>query len=459
MGTVETVGNPGKQKKRRDYGAGAVFQRCDLDRGCPPMVDGPPHPTTGKPTKVRPSHDCRGMWVGRVETGWDEKGLRDRKPVYGKTEGDVLRKLRDLKNQIETHGAPTVSSRMTVKAWSETYLQMIVTRKRPKSYNADATAIKVWINPTIGHKRLDQISPADFRAVENAQRAKGRASSSMLRVHNTLNDMLKRALLDGHPIKPAAFQSPRPSISVSDRDAMTLDQALAVLVEAGKLPHGSRFLVAFMQGARQEEDLGMEWDRVDLTENAAYFDRSWQKQDLPYNIRYDRTSGYRIPDGYEVRQISGATHWVRPKTRKGYRIPPIVEPVRLALMAWKEESADLPNPHNLIWPEAAGRPRRSKTDNKEWYALQEAASVRHPSGRYFTIHEARHTTVTILKELGVSDDVIAEIVGQVKLIGSYNHVRSQRTRQALDQIAERFGLTVPALGSGDRTQSANDSAN
>lgn len=444
MSTVDRMGNPAKKRTRRDYGAGSVFQRCDRVRGCPPLetvtVD-------GEQKQQRPPHDCRGMWVGRVEVGWDAKGRRATKPVYGTTEGAVLRKLRDLKNQIETHGVPELSARTTVKAWSETYLQMIANKKRPKSYAADATAIKVWINPTIGHKRLDQVSPADFRAVENAQRAKGRASSSMLRVHNTLNDMLKRALLEGYPIKPAVFKVDRPSVGVNDRDAMTLEQALAVLVQAAELPHGSRFLVAFMQGARQEEDLGMEWDRVDLSENAAYFDRSWQKQDLPYKIPYDRTSGYRIPDGYEVRQISGATHWVRPKTKKGYRIPPLVEPVRLALVAWKNESASLPNPHNLIWPEDEGRPRRSKTDNAEWYALQEAAGVRHPSGRLFTIHEARHTTVTILKELGVEDEVIEAIVGHSSRLSTktYIHVRTERERAALGLIATRFGLTVPAL--------------
>lgn len=432
MSTLDSVGNPAKPKKRRQYGAGAAFQRCDKARGCPPMIDG-----------VRPAHACRGMWVGRLELGWDENGKRKIKPVYATTEGAVLRKLRDLKNQVETHGAPTVSPRTTIKEWSETYLSVIVNQKRPKSYSADKTAIKTWIVPTIGTKRLDQISPADFRAVENAQRATGRASSSMLRVHVTLNDMLKMALLEGYPIKPAVFKVKRPSVGVNDRDAMTLEQALAVLVEAAKLPHGSRFLVAFMQGARQAEDLGMEWDRVDLSENAAYFDRSWQMQALPYKIPRNRSSGFRVPDGYEVRQIQGAKHWVRPKTRKGYRIPPIVEPVRLALLAWREESAGNPNPHGLIWPEADGRPRDQKRDDAEWYALQEAAGVRHPAGRYFTIHEARHTTITILNELEVPDDVIAEIVGQTKLVQSYKHVRSGRTRDALGLIAVRFGLAMP----------------
>lgn len=409
MATVARMGKP----TRSEYGAGSVYQR-----------------------------KSDGLWIGAYNAGWTAAGARRRITVSAKTEGEARRKLRDKKAEIEREGLPTQSARTTVKQWADQWLGIVVDQLRPGSYRSARSSVNLWIVPTIGHKRFSDLTPADIRAVAKKQRAAGRTSSTELRTHSVLMSMLKAAMLEGHPVHPRLLQVKAPVKSVSDRDAMTVEQALAVLPWAGELHHGSRFLAALLQGMRQGECLGLTWEQVDLDIGAITV--SWQLQPLPYKVKRDRTSGFRVPDGYEARQLKGALHLVRPKSKAGWRVIPIVPVMVEALRAWRERSAELipDNPHGLVWPNLNGAPTTSKVDDEEWYGIQQAAGVQHPAGRLFSIHEARHTTATLLLECGVDPAIIVAIMGHSSILTTrgYQHVRTDRAMEALGKVAERLQL-------------------
>lgn len=398
---------------RRDYRSGSVYQRAS-----------------------------DGLWVASIDVGWTERGTRRRVTVSAKTQAECKRRLSRKKAELDEGGAPVVSARTTVKQWAEQWLAQQETTLRPKAFATTRSSVTKWIVPAVGHKRFGNLTPGDIRAVATAQRAAGRTTSTQRRTHSDLMGLLKAAMLEGHPVHPRLLQVAAPVKSVNDRDAMTVEQALAVLPWAGELHHGSRFLAALLQGIRQAESLGLTWDFVDLEQGTMTV--AWQLQALPYKVARDRSSGFRIPDGYETRQLRGALHLVRPKSKAGWRVIPLVPVMRDALAAWKAAQAELipDNPHGLVWPNLDGSPTNTKTDDAEWYALQQAADVRHPACRLFTIHEARHTTATLLLECGVDPTVIVAIMGHSDILTTrgYQHVRTERALEALGLVAERLQL-------------------
>lgn len=405
--------------KRRQYGTGSVYQRAS-----------------------------DGRWIGTFQAGWTERGTRRVLTVSATTEAECKRRLIKRQREHDTDSGAVKGGHTTVRSWCETWLEHQATRARPKYYATDASAVRRWIIPTIGAKRLDALTPGDVRAVSTAVRKAGRSTTTARYVHGVLTRALDAAAADGHTVSRIAREVEGPGKAVNDRDSIPVHHALAMLDQASRMVDGSRWVAAFLQGMRQGECLGLTWAAVDL--DAGTLDVSWQLQPLPY---LDRAAGtFRVPDGYEAHQLARAAHLVRPKTEHGSRIIPLVPWMTAALTTWREHQH--PNPHGLVWPvldnrRSAGRPRSSGDDRDAWYALQLAAGVQPQDERAkrdparYLLHEARHTTATLLLEGGVDEAVITAIMGHSSIVTTrgYQHVSQALARRALDDVAGRLGLT------------------
>jgi integrase len=389
---------------RREYGTGSIYQR---------------------------SSD--GRWYGSYEAGWNANGTRRRPTVSAKTPGEVKRKLRDA---IAAQKRGDVQTRtLTLKAWADTYLQMRLRDLSPKAYNAAANPIAKWIIPTIGHRRLDQLTPADVRAVHQACRDAGRGAGD---VHRVLKTMLNTAVTEGHHVAPAVLKVKAPKEAKSDRAAMTLEEGIACLTVASTIPHGSRWAFTLLYGARLGECLGLTWDAIDWERGVARIE--WQLQPLPYNVPRDRSSGFRLPDGMEVRHLVDSYHLTRPKTQKGRRLAPLLPLVRSGLEHWRTIAPE--NPWGLVWPDARGRPRNDHEDRAEWKWLQDQAGVAHPSGRPYHIHECRNFAATMLFRENVPQHVITDLLGHASIDTSegYRSERVDELMEAMERVGKRLQL-------------------
>lgn len=397
-----------RERKRRQYGTGSIYKRTD------------------------------GRWAGAIDAGYTERGTRRRITRTGKTEAEVKTKLKELARQIGSEGVPAASSRTTVKTWAEAWLEITRRDLRPRSWNADRAAIRNYIVPTIGHKRLEQLTPADFRAVGEAVRQAGKSTSTGHRYQITLRTMLAAARQEGHNVPARVLEAKPMKTSTSDRTAMTIPEALAMLHVASFLPHGSRWAMAFLHGMRQGECLGLTWDTVNL--DAGMVIVEWQLQPLPYLDRHNKAAGFRVPDGYEVRQLSGAHHLVRPKTKSGFRVIPLIPGMLEAMRDWREVAPA--SPYGLVWPTAEGGPANDKHDRDEWRAIQGSAGVGHPNGRYYDLHEARHATATRMLEEGVDPRQITALMGHSSIVSThgYQHPGTQSALAALEAVGARYQL-------------------
>ena len=207
-------------------------------------------------------------------------------------------------------------------------------------------------------------------------------------------------------------------------------------------PGASRWVAALIEGLRPAEALGLTWEMVDL--EAETMTLAWQLKALPYIEFRQPESGFRVPRGFESRQIHGAYHLVRPKTRAGSRVIPLVPWLVEELSAWADCAPT--SPHGLVWPRDDGAPRSAEQDRRHWYDIVEEAKVEVtlPDGtrRRPLLYEARHTAATLLLANGVDETTIKAVLGHssVPSTQSYLHTDRARTRAALSVSAEMVGL-------------------
>lgn len=408
------------EKARRPHGTGSVFYDKNKDR-----------------------------WIGTYEAGWSKRGTRRRRQVSAKTQRGARAKLREAISKAESAEAPELGGKPTVKRWADQWIERRAEKVRPSSWRADRAAITNWIVPAIGNRRLDQLAPADMRAVHRAMFTAGRETSSVQRAHATLTKMLRDAIIEGHAVSQRVLMIEGPGTGESDRDALPLEDALAILAVASRRPDASRWVAAMLQGMRPAECLGLTWNAIDL--DARSVDVSWQLSALPYLVKRDPDSGFRIPRGYEVRRLVGATHLVRPKTKSGKRVIPLVPWMTSALEAWREVAPT--SRHGLVWPRSNGEPQSDKRDRATWWQITDAAqvAVTEPSpdgtgpevhGRRPDLYEARHTAATLLRAAGADNDTITAIMGHASILSTqaYLHTDLSQTRAALEQMASKLGL-------------------
>lgn len=411
---------------RREYGTGSVYQRCETRYGCPDVVDG-----------ERPAHKCRARWYGSIEAGWTGDGKRRRLTATGRNKSEATARLR-AKQAAYDSGELTSSPRITVKQWAEEYARMRVVDLRPKAYKAAMNPIKNWVVPTIGHRRLSELNPGDVRAVADAQVKAGRQPND---THRTMMTMLRHAVREGHQVPQAVLLAKSPPPRKSDRMGMSVDEGLAMIKAAAGLPHGSRWLLTLLYGQRMGECLGLTWSSINW-DVGAYGEATieWQLQPLPYKVARDRKSGFLVPADHDAIRLVDAYHLVRPKSGAGYRVAPFLEPVRDALLAWQKVAPR--SPHDLVWPNADGRPKNDKDDRAEWHALQKAAGVAHPSGRPYHVHECRWFAATMLLEAGVDEHIITTLLGHSSVVQSrkYMTVRREPLLEAMQRVGKRLQL-------------------
>lgn len=413
------------KKTPRQYGTGTIFERKD------------------------------GRWVGRYRDGYTATGNYRYRTVTATTEKAcktaLAKAMRDTKRgQQDT----STDRKATVKQWCEKWLQLRESQVRPKTWATDRSAVTGWIVPQIGARRIADLTPDDLRKVDRAVKAKGLSQSTVKRTRDVLILALRAAAVEGYDVPSRLFMVASPALGKSDRQAIPLEDAVKMLkaLEAGGDKRArSRWVAALLQGMRQGECLGLTWDRVDL--EAGLVDVSRQAQALTSkhgcagDCKKQRAAScyareFRVPDSFDAEQIEGAWHWTQPKTKAGRRIVPLVPWMVAALKEWQEVAPA--SPHGLVWPGPGGKPMDPRDDLDEFHELQKTAKVAHPRGRYYHVHEARHTTATILLSLGVDPQIITSILGHSTILSSraYMHVDPRMLRTALDGVAAQLQLTT-----------------
>lgn len=387
--------------------------------------------------------NSRGQWVASIEAGWNERGVRRRITVKARSADAVRQRLAEVQQRIAAEGSTVhMNGPITVKRWADRWLEQRQRLVRPGTYVSDRSGANRWIVPTIGHMRLDSLVPADIRKVTSVQETAGLAVSTIQRTHAVLSKILTDAVAEGYSVPQRVREVKGLGSGRSQRQSLSVDASAKILAVALTRPDASRWVAALIEGLRPAEALGLTWDMVDL--ESATMTLDWQLKALPYAGFRQPQSGFRIPRGFESRQLHGAYHLVRPKTRAGSRVVPLVPWLVDALASWAGRAPS--SPCGLVWPRDDGTPRSPEVDRQQWYAIAEAAevTVTLPDGstRRPLLYEARHTAATLMLANGVDETTIKAVLGHSSVLStqSYLHSDTTRARAALAVSADVVGL-------------------
>ncbi len=387
-----------------------------------------------------------GLWVGSYDLGWVD-GKRKRKVIYGKTQREAVTKLNKVKAEAAAGHISTGS--LTVEKWARHWLETIApTKVGPTTLPAYRTIIEQYVVPAIGKIRVDRLTAAHVRAVHAKASDDGRSSTTANHAHWVLSAVLEAAVRDGKTPRNVCNLEDAPEVAATDQRSLRADQAALVLRTARDDRLLSRWLFALLLGPRQGECLGLTWACLDF--DAHHIDLDWQLRRVPYihgcktpcGRRGDRCPERRveIPDRYKRRHLEGNVYLLAPKRRKSRRV--VMHPfLELALLArgeaYEQEKVNYSTDHGLVWAREDGRPIDSRTDYLAWQALlQKSGLPRMP------LHGARHTSASLLDELGATEATRMAILGhsQATTTMGYTHVDLTHQRIALDRMVDLLQL-------------------
>ena len=159
-----------------------------------------------------------------------------RKSVYGKSQGEARKRLLAAQQTLR-QGIPLAPERQTVGQFlSDWLVNSVKPSVRPRTYESYAGLVRLHITPSLGHRRLAQLSPQEVQGFLNHKLTLGLSTSTVKYLHAVLRRALGQALKWGLVqrnvavlVQPPRVRRPevKPFNSVQARAFLDLSGAIA----------------------------------------------------------------------------------------------------------------------------------------------------------------------------------------------------------------------------------------
>jgi integrase len=362
---------------------------------------------------------------------------------YGRTRAEAFAELVKLQAQAG-QGIPVADRSWTVGAYLAYWLDHVVTpRRRPKTVIAYEGAVRLYLVPLLGAKRLEKLTPRDVRAMLDRCRklclccarkldahrpeedqccsrgkcCERRLSMRMVQlVHavlrNALQNAVREELVTRNVAKLVQIEGP----DYARGKGLAPEQARHLLAVVRRDRLYALYSLALLLGLRKGELLGLHWSDLDLESGELTVSQNLQR-------------------------IKGELVVALPKTRYSKRTIPLPAPVVAALrQRHQDQQAERKTcgaewlDTGFVFTTAVGSPFDPRNLNRHWYATRKRAGL-----DAFRFHDLRHSFVSLLLDLGVPPHVVREIAGHSDLqvtIGIYAHASAAEKRKALTSLSE-----------------------
>jgi integrase len=260
--------------------------------------------------------------------------------------------------------------------------------------------------------------------------------------------------------------------------ALQFDQAMSVIRRAMEDPDGIKWIVSILFGLRQGERTGLTKDVFDFKSGFLTLSYSLHEVKYVHGCTVAEPCGETRPARCPRRkpnlgpwQLRNGRHvqddlWLLPLKGKKKRLIPLIDQVRAPLEAYVHSLDVETFEHGLLFhrPDAKGSPWRAPMDLEQWRnilldvglvteeLLVKSARQRELDGdpKVPGTHLLRHTAVSVLRGLKVSDPLIMQLVGHtnIRTTDRYTHEQADLLYKEISKVGEHY---AEALGGATGT--------
>lgn len=378
--------------------------------------------------------ESTNRWCASIQIGYTEAGNPKRKAIYGKTEAEAKRKLKEFKKEIESKKNFN-SSTMTLTEFLERWFIEYKLGKLSKAYYDRLESVyKHHIKPNIGDIKLSQLNHKHIQKLIDDGNKAGYARASLKKIAEILRPALKVAvdiehLLDKSPFDgvkiPPEDKMKKPTKKIKIYSESEKEKLLTVIdqyfMNYTLCTH--RYFPAFSfilnTGLREGEVLGLKWKHLELTEKgtvATIFE----------NVTYVNE---KDKEGNTLHRI---LHTGKLKGKCKERKVPLNDKALKALEQMKQSNEYLGINSEYIFPKTDGTCSTAGRLIRSLNHLTRLANV-----PYLGVHSLRHSFASALVKKEKSIKVVADIIGHADTHfteNTYVHVDFEQKFDAVNSL-------------------------
>ena len=372
-----------------------------------------------------------GRWEARYTLGVDPRtGRQIQKSVYGKTQADVRKKLKEITTEVD-QGVFTEPTKMTVGQWLDIWLN---------EYNADVKdttiqqyryQINTHLKPGVGFVKLSELTApmlqqfinSRSRPYEITQLAKNGkpikvkknslSAKSIHNMHSVLHEALVKAMKLGYLRSNVCDAITLPRAQKVDMHPITGENVKKFLDAIKGDPYEDLYYVTMFTGLREGEVLGLTWDCIDFGKSTMKVYRQLQRERT-------RNGEYRFVP-------------LKNSKSRSFMIP---DNVKAVLLKVKREQAERQLQYGGRWENTEGFVFTNESGRFLMYSTVYAHFKRCvkrigiPETRF---HDLRHTYATLALQQGVDVKTVSENLGHATVaftLDVYAHVSEEMQKRS-----------------------------
>ena len=365
-----------------------------------------------------------GTWTARVTLGVDSNGKRKVKALYGKTEREVKKKLKEFQQELIKNDYKEIPKSSVKEYMSDWLLNTKQNELKPSSYDRLEETCKHQIYPFIGYYQIQELTSSHIQRLINLLTEKGYSYSTIKKAYNALHscftlayerEEIKKNLFVGISLPKQAKKEVSDIVYFTEDEIKLIESCSLSKYNTGKYKYenGWYIIILLYTGLRIGELLALKWDSIDLQRKTLKVTGN-----LKQVKNRDRTSN----KSYKIIEQP-------PKTKAGNRIIPLANKVIEAFDYLEKNKKQ----NKFVVVTKNGNPVSARNIDRTFRQIIKATGIEKTCG----VHSLRHTFASMLFKKGIDVKTVSEILGHSDVSITYNiyiHVIEEQKIAAIDLL-------------------------